>query len=328
MNNTYILVDLLNVFYRSRHVVRGDLDSKLGMSLHIIFASMKKAWLDFKGTHVVFFLEGRSWRKDVYPPYKADRAVARAARTVMEVEEDDLFFETLTAFQEFLIEHTNCTVLRHSCLEADDLIAGFIQNRPNDQHVIVSTDTDFVQLIAPNVSQYNGITETHITHEGYFDVKGKPIKDKKTGLVKPAPVPEWEVFKKCIRGDKTDNIFSAFPGVREKGTKNKVGLQEAYNDRQTKGWAWNNLLLQRWTDHNNIEHKVLDDYTRNVMLVDLKAQPDNIRHIIDETAINISPKNNPMVGVKFLKFCGKYNLARLSEQATIYAEILSSPIDN
>ena len=33
-----------------------------------------------------------------------------------------------------------------------------------------------------------------------------------------------------MRGDSTDNVFSAYPGVRTKGTRNKVGLQEAFED--------------------------------------------------------------------------------------------------
>ena len=323
--NTYIHVDVLNIFHRAKHVVRGDADTRLGMSLHITLASVRKAWKDFNGTHVSFFLEGRSWRKDFYKPYKANRAEVRAARTVKEQDEDELFFESINDLMQFLSDKTNCTVLQNPQLEADDLIAGFIQLHPNDNHVIISTDSDFVQLVAPNVSQYNGVTEVHITHEGYFDVKGKPIKDSKTKEAKLPPDPKWLFFEKCMRGDTSDNIFSAFPGVRTKGSKNKVGLMEAFADRIDKGFAWNNLMLQRWVDHLNAEHKVLDDYNRNVQLIDLSAQPENIRKIIEEVILNIQPKNETMIGAKFLKFCGKYNLVKLSDQAAVYAEILSAP---
>lgn len=128
-----------------------------------------------------------------------------------------------------------------------------------------------------------------------------------------------------MRGDSSDNVFSAYPGVRKKGTKNKVGLLEAYADRKTKGYNWNNLMLQRWVDHNEIEHRVLDDYERNVTLVDLSAQPDDIKQIIATTiAENSVTKNISQIGVKFLKFCGKYELNRMSENAQQFAEILSS----
>ncbi len=323
---TYILVDTANTFFRARHVVRGSLEDKVGMSLHTILSSVRKAWRDFDGTHVVFALEGRSWRKDHYAPYKRNRSDARAALSPREAEEDRVFWETFDEFKNFITDKTNCTVLHNPRLEADDLIAGWIQSHPNDNHVIISTDGDFAQLVAPNVKQYNGVSQVTTTHEGYFDEKGKPVKDKKTGEVKGAPDPEWLLFEKCMRGDTSDNIFSAYPGVREKGTKNKVGLREAFADRTSKGWAWNNMMLQRWTDHEGVEHRVMDDYYRNVKLCDLSAQPDEIRTIINET-INTATqaeKNIPQVGIRLMKFCAAYDLQKITEQAQSYADPLNA----
>ena len=323
---TYILVDTANTFFRARHVVRGDTSEKVGMAMHIILNSVKKAWQDFNGSHVVFCLEGRSWRKDHYAPYKRNRTDARAAHSPREAEEEKLFWETFDQFKDFVTSKTNCSVLQNPQLEADDLIAGFIQAHPDSNHVIISTDGDFAQLIAPNVKQYNGVMEITTTHEGYFDAKGKPVVDKKTKQVRPAPDPSWLLFEKCMRGDTSDNIFSAYPGVREKGTKNKVGLRDAFNDRDKRGYSWNNMMLQRWTDHEGVEHKVLEDYNRNVKLCDLTAQPDEIKTIIQET-INTETskeKNIPQVGVRLLKFCAEYDLQRISDNVQSYAEPLNA----
>jgi 5'-3' exonuclease len=317
---TYILVDTANTFFRARHVVRGDADIKLGMALHITFNSVKKAWQDFGGKHVVFCLEGRSWRKDFYKPYKANRKETRDAMTVKEQEEDKLFWETYDAFTEFVKTKSNCTVLQHKQLEADDLIAGFIQAHPNDDHVIISTDSDFHQLIAPNVKQFNGVAETLTTIEGIFDKKGKRVKDKKTGEDVAPPNPPWILFEKCMRGDSSDNVFSAYPGVRVKGTKNKTGLTEAFEDKGKKGWAWNNVMLQRWVDHEGVEHKVLDDYNRNVTLVDLTAQPAEIKELIVETINNNSvPKDVSQVGIRLLKFCQLYDMKRMMDSIESFA---------
>jgi 5'-3' exonuclease len=323
---TYILVDTANTFFRARHVVRGEIEEKVGMSLHTLLSSVRKAWKDFDGKHVIFCLEGRSWRKDYYEPYKRNRQVARDALSPRDAEEDKVFWETFDDFKEFIQDKTNCTVLQHPNLEADDLIAGWIASHPNDNHVVISTDGDFAQLIAPNVKQYNGVSAVTTTHEGYFDEKGKPVKDKKTGEVKGAPDPEWLLFEKCMRGDTSDNVFSAFPGVRTKGTKNKVGLIEAYEDRNKKGWAWNNMMLQRWTDHEGAEHRVLEDYNRNVVLCDLKAQPENIKEIINSTiqAEIDKKKNISQVGIKLLKFCASYDLVKVSEQAQSYSDPLNA----
>jgi hypothetical protein len=316
---TYILVDTANTFFRARHVVRGDADIKLGMALHITFNSIKKAWQDFEGKHVVFCLEGRSWRKDFYKPYKANRAETRAAMTVKEQEEDKLFWETFDAFKDFITNKTNCTVLQHSQLEADDLIAGWIQSHPHDNHVIISTDSDFHQLIAPNVKQYNGVLETLTTHEGILDKKGNLVIDNKTKELKDVPNPEWILFEKCMRGDSSDNVFSAFPKVR----KNK--LQEAFEDRKSKGFAWNNMMLQRWVDHEGQEHRVLDDYERNCILIDLTAQPDHIKKVIAETiTTNAVTKNIDQVGIRLLKFCQLYDMKRMIDSIQHYAEPLQA----
>jgi len=323
----YLIVDTANTFFRARHAAHRQTDTwdRLGFAIHVTLGSVNKAFRDQRADHVVFCLEGRSWRKDFYEPYKKNRAVARQALTEAEAEEDRLFWETFDELKTFLYDKTNCTVLRHENLEADDLIAGWIQSHPQDEHVIVSSDTDFYQLLSNNVKQYNGIADELHTIEGIFDKKGAPVKDKKTKANKTIPDPAWILFEKCMRGDPTDNVFSAYPGVRTVGSKNKVGLKEAFEDKMAKGFSWNNLMLQRWTDHNGVEHRVLDDYNRNVTLVDLSAQPDDVKAKIAETiATNSVPKSVSQIGTLFLKFCGRYDLKRISDQANSYVEFLSA----
>jgi 5'-3' exonuclease len=294
------------------------------MAFHITLSSIKKAWSDFDGSHVVFCLEGRSWRKDFYEPYKRNRSEARAAQTQAQQDEDTVFWEMFDEWKDFVATKTNCSVLHHPELEADDLIAGWIQAHPNDNHVIISTDGDFAQLIAPNVRQYNGVSNTTITHQGYYDDKGNPVVDKKTKEEKPAPNPEFMLFEKCMRGDTSDNVFSAYPGVRKKGTKNKVGLIEAFADKDTKGFNWNNMMLQRWVDHEGVEHRVLDDYTRNVTLCDLTAQPEHIKTEINNTIQTATSKNISQVGMRLMKFCARWDLQRIADNAAQFSEPLQA----
>ena len=326
LNMRYVLIDTANTFFRARHVAfrAGDAWEKVGYALHITLSAVNKVAAKFKADHVVFALEGRSWRKDFYPPYKRNRSEARAAQTESEQEEDRLFWETYDNFTKYLAEQTNCSVIRHAEAEADDVIARWIALHPEDQHTIISSDTDFVQLIAENVDQYNGITDELITVQGIFDARGRPVTDKKTKEPKTVPDPKWLLFEKCVRGDPTDNVFSAFPGVRTKGTKNRVGLQEAYEDRDRRGYAWNNLMLQRWTDHEGQEHRVLDDYERNRTLIDLAAQPDEVKTKVD-TAIReqVSHRDVGQVGVRFMRFCGRFELNRAAEAAEQYGRWLN-----
>ena len=61
------------------------------------------------------------------------------------------------------------------------------------------------------------------------------------------------------RGDTSDNIL-VLSGAPKKGTKNKIGMLEAFEDKEKQGFNWNNFMLQRWVDHDNVEHRVLEDY--------------------------------------------------------------------
>ena len=323
--NTFLIVDSSHLFHRAKHTVRGTLDERIGMCLHILFVSLSKAWRTQKANHIVFAFDNRSWRKDVYPPYKRNRSEARASATPTEQAEEQLFYDAFNIFKEFVSTKTNCSILDKAGLEADDLVAGFIEAHPNDRHVIVSSDKDFDQLLAPNVSIYNGVADEITTLTGVIDWKGIAITDKKTGEPKPPPDPEWSLFEKAMRGCSTDNIFSAYPGAREKGSRNKVGLREAFEDREKKGFNWSAVTLTRWTDQNGEEHRVLDDYNRNMQLVNLKAQPAEIRKLIEQTVKDAAvPVSKSQIGLHFLKLCGKYELNKVSEQSTNFAAMFSA----
>jgi 5'-3' exonuclease len=330
MTHKYALIDTANTFFRARHIASRNSDpwEKVGMALHLTLASVNQVVRKFGINHVVFALEGRSWRKDYYVPYKKNRIVDVTQQTDAEIEENKMFWETYDLFTTFLKEKTNVSVIRHERAEADDVIARFIHLHPQDEHFIISSDTDYVQLITENVKQYNGVTNQLITLDGYFDEKGRLIVDKKTKEPKLLEDPQYLLFKKCIRGDTTDNVFSAYPGVRETSNKNKVGIKEAFEDRNKQGFNWNNLMLQRWVDHDGVEHRVREDYERNRTLVDLTAQPEDVKVAVDQRIReSVRTTTTPQVGVHFMRFCGKYELSKISEQAETYAKWLNNPYE-
>ena len=315
-------------------------DSMIGMALHLILNSMKKEYNTWQGTHTVFFLEGRSWRKDVYPEYKANRKVAFAQQTEKEQEDHKLLVEAFDSFVDYLNTSTNITVLRNPRAEADDMIAVWVEAHPDDEHVLISSDSDFFQLLRyPNVTLYDPVKDIRIQRDGIFDDNGKRLaftigSNAKIKVGKPDPNfvadPEWyeyALFLKCIRGDGTDNIFSAYPGVREKGTKTSVGIKEAYNDLGNKGYAYNNFMLQKWVDHNQQEQRVKERYEFNRMLIDLKEIPGEIKNncvsIINEET---QKKNIPAseVGFGFMKFCSKWDLKKISNNSSDFMSMLKS----
>ena len=326
MSKNYIIVDTSNMFFRVVHAI-GKLPAhdKVGLCMHGLFNSVKKAWTMFDSDAVIFTTEGKSWRKKVSSEYKRNRDLKKLEMTENEKEEFEVLFEGLNSFIEFLDTKTNATVLNAPNSEADDLIAIWIQQHPSDNHVIISTDTDFYQLLSDNVKMYNGVTEETHTIEGVFDAKGFPARNSK-GIEKPIPDPEWLLFEKCIRGDKSDNIMSAYPGARVKGTKNKIGMIDAYADRHDMGFNWNSFMLHKWTDKDDNEVVVRDKYEANKILIDLTLQPDEIKQECIESierAANADKVNN--VGIHFMKFCGLWDLQRIASSPTSYTPYLNAP---
>ena len=121
--------------FRARHVVPGSLDDKVGMAVPAPLNSIKKAWNDFDADHVVFCLEGRSWRKDFYEPISVTQEIVDASSA--QAEEDKVFWEIFDEFKDFIGSKTNCTMMQHPHLEADDLIAGWVQSIPMTALVII-----------------------------------------------------------------------------------------------------------------------------------------------------------------------------------------------
>ena len=69
-----------------------------------------------------------------------------------------------------------------------------------------------------------------------------------------------------------------------------------------------------WT-RNDVEHRVIDDFERNKILIDLDKNPDEIktaiRTVFNEPTINKEKVQN--VGIHFMKFCNKWNMVKLPE---------------
>ena len=56
--------------------------------------------------------------------------------------------------------------------------------------------------------------------------------------------------------------------------------------------------------------------------MDLHAQPEAIVEELDQTIAQAKSENKSIdqVGIRFMRFCAKYDLNRISEQAQLYVE--------
>jgi hypothetical protein len=343
----YVIVDVSNQVHRAKHavgkrvptgstfdpfgVMTSDEDElRVGMILDVVFGGMINSFLRFGGNHCVAAFDMRSWRRDVAEDYKANRR--DKIRTPEEERDQELIARTIDELRDFLRDYTNVTVLEADGAEADDFIARWVQlhQEPDDINIIVSADGDFKQLVRSNVDLYNPMTSTMYTIDGIFYQDGRKPKPSENTVsrhgqewkVKIDPktkVPEtfnpaWELFEKCIRGDIGDNIRAAWPRVRTEKMK------AAFNGSVLE---WNNFINSTWGVDGE-KHSVRELYEHNKLMIDLTAQPDEVKAMMDD-AIVMAVERPParMVGAHFARFCSRHRLTKILQQAEKYTAMLS-----
>lgn len=344
MAKTYILFDTMNCMMRAKHIVKADtLEDKVNLGVHLLLNIIMKCYNKFNSDGMIFCFEGSSWRKSIYPAYKGNRAALKLKKTPQELEEDKKFIEAVGVFQDFIHNKTNSLMLQHELAEADDMITRFIKLHPNDLHIIVSSDTDFVQLLDNNVLIYDGMKQVMITKNGVYDDMGQKLEFtlKNDGKLKIeqkinedfSPLyddwVDYSRFCKIVRGDTSDNIFSVYPGLRQKSTKKTAGLEDIYKDKKEKGFIWNNFMNTEVDEIDGTKALIKDKYKLNEQLIDLRCIPIDVQELIDDEIkmqINKPIINN--VGVFFLSFCSVFKLNEFARQSNEISLALSKKIGN
>lgn len=345
---TFLLIDGYNLYFRAMHTItEPNSDLRKGFLLHLMFSMIKNSCERFKPNHIVFCADGNgSWRKKVYPAYKANRMEALQKLTPAEsIKYEELKEVFENEFIPLIRDYTNITYLGYNLAEADDLISRFIALHPNDNHIILSTDNDYVQLLADNVLIYNAMEERLISNKCVISTvknENKPIKftlkDGKITVSKSdmyniennqlIPMNDWveyALFMKCIRGDKSDNIFSAYPLVREKSTKTKIGILDAFNDRKDKGYNWQSFMNATWENPLGEKKLVKECYEFNKKIIDLKEIPEDLRLNIDKyitETINRPMRDTTTFAMKLYQFFAKWNLVNLTDMIGTFNKYL------
>ena len=182
----------------------------------------------------------KTWRKEIFPNYKASRKKTRAATSI----DWDNLYECLNVLKEELTEWFPYKLVQVEKAEADDIIA-ILVGLLNERTLILSSDKDFVQLHGFNVRQYSPMQKKFV--EG--DAK-------------------WNLHEKIIKGDVGD-------GVRNIMSDDNVFIDEGRRQKpitKKKVDAWYELDLDMYCSS-----EMLRNYNRNKQLVDLGEVPESIR---------------------------------------------------
>ena len=197
-----LIVDGLNVAFRWKH--QNILDFKYDYIRTI--ESLAKSYK--AGTIIVCADGGSSYRKEIYPEYKANRKERYAEQTEQEAKEFEMFMaefqDTLTLIKQ---KHP---VFHFRGVEADDIAAYIANNIDFDECWLISSDKDWDLLINEKVSRFSTVTRKETTVHNWDEHYDFEIED-------------YITFK-CLTGDKGDNV----PGVPGVGPKRAVQLMKQY----------------------------------------------------------------------------------------------------
>ncbi len=197
-----LIVDGLNVAFRWKH--QNILDFKYDYIRTI--ESLAKSYK--AGTIIVCADGGSSYRKEIFPEYKANRKERFADQTEQEAKEFEMFMaefqDTLTLLKE------KYPVFHFRGVEADDIAAYITQRIDYDECWLISSDKDWDLLISDKVSRFSTVTRKETTVHNWDEHYDFEIED-------------YITFK-CLCGDKGDNV----PGVPGVGPKRAVQLMEQY----------------------------------------------------------------------------------------------------
>ena len=115
-----------------------------------------------KYSEVVICCDNREyWRRSYFEHYKANRKKVRETSG----HDWNAIFSILNDIRDELCEFFPYRVLDVVGAEADDIIATLVFNNPNDKHVIISSDKDFIQLHTHKVQQYSPLTKKMIKNK-------------------------------------------------------------------------------------------------------------------------------------------------------------------
>lgn len=204
--STLMIVDSMNLAFRYLHAKSTSFVDdyiKVVDSLKRSYKAGKVIIAGDKGSS--------SYRKSIYPEYKANRKEKYDSQSPEEKKAFEDFFEE---FEKTILQiGTVYPVLRFDKVEADD-IAAYITSQAKKYPVtdiwLISSDRDWDLLINEYTNRFSYITRKEITYDNWHTHYDYNIED--------------HISIKCLNGDSGDNIL----GVEGIGPKRATDLVRQY----------------------------------------------------------------------------------------------------
>ena len=278
-----LLIDISGIFVATLYASINEMDSEdvnENLLRHFALNMLRNVRLRYKqDKNVVIACDGsiaQTWRKDVFPYYKAKRKENRDASGLNWPE----IFEILNKITNEIDQYFPYKVLKIERAEADDIIGTLTKEYYQDEQVtIISRDKDFKQLQRYHgVKQYDPLTKIEMTCDN----------------------PMAFLQEHIIRGDSGDGIPNFLS--QDDCFVQKI-RQKSIMQKKLETW-----LTQDYLEIVGDDKEMLRNWKRNEQLIDLTFTPKDIQHDIIATYESMQSKKG-----NIFNYCMKFGLRNLMD---------------
>ena len=249
-----------------------------GVVRHMILNSLRMHNIKNRGEfgQMVIACDSSSWRKEIFPEYKAARKGARETSKL----DWNKFFTMANNVRDELKENFSYPVVTVDRAEADDIIGILVSELQefgrHEEILIVSGDKDFLQLQKfSNVQQYSPVQRKFLKCED----------------------PHRYLFEHICKGDSSDGVPNV---LSPDNTFTNELRQTPLRAKRIDEWWENRQSLQ-----NHMSKHVWRNYQRNEWMINLRKTPSEIRkEVINQVGEQSGKNNNKILNYLVTNRCG------------------------
>lgn len=225
---------------------------------------------------MVIACDSSSWRKEIFPEYKAARKKSREKSKL----DWNNFFTMVNTVRDEIKENFPYPVVTVDRAEADDIIGILVSELQefgrHEEILIVSGDKDFLQLQQfSNVKQYSPVQRKFLECED----------------------PHRYLFEHICKGDSSDGVPNVLSSDK---TFTEELRQTPLRAKRIDEWWENRHSLQ-----NHMDNEVWRNYQRNEWMINLRKTPPEIRkEVINQVGEQSGKDNNKILNYLVTNRCG------------------------
>lgn len=247
MKKQFLIVDANNIGHIGQSMKPLTLGTMQVQAIYGFLRILRSYVQKYSFATPVVLWDGLSWRKTIYPEYKANRERAETKHEI-EKQASNKAYQAQRPYIEKALSFLGVTQVKAQNMEADDLAAIMTKLYTGQGHrvTLLTEDQDWLQLVGPSCALERPKSKDRVTVQVFESITG--CKDARTF-----------VEKKALMGDGGDHI-KGVGGVGEKRALEFLAEHGSFNQ------FLNDVMLTK-----NIDIKTLPKWKRDLVEDEAKS---------------------------------------------------------